>query len=116
MYSHLAIPRRGHLYEVLQIFSYMKCHAKSKMVYDPSRIEFDKSYFPRKGWSYYIYTQYGCGLSENLPPNIPKPSGKGIVVMVYFDSDHAGDTFTTISRMRFVIFLNYALIYWISEK
>ena len=43
MYSHLAIPRRGHLYEVLHIFSYMKCHAKSKMVYDPSRIEFDKS-------------------------------------------------------------------------
>ena len=39
-----------------------------------------------------------------------------MVVMVYVDSDHSGDTVTRISRTGYVIFLNSAPIYWSSKK
>ena len=116
MSSHLALPLHGHLDEVLHIFAYMKIHVNSDMVYEPSRIEFDRYDFPRKDWSYYIYTQDGCELSENILPNMPKPCRKGIVMMVYFDNEHAGDNVTRRSRTGFVIFLNSAPIYWRPKK
>ena len=47
---------------------------------------------------------------------MPKPCGKGMVMRVYFDSEHAGDTVTHRSRTGFVIFLNGAPIYWNSKK
>ena len=86
------------------------------MVYDPIKFEFDRSEFPRKDYSYSIYNQDGCVMSDNLPANIPKPCGKDMVMMVYVDSDHAGDTVTRRLRTRFVVFLKYAPIYWSSKK
>ena len=79
MSSHLALPRRGHVDEVFHMLEYLKGHANSEMVYYPSGIEFDRCEFPIKYWSCSIYTQYGCELSENLLPNIPKPHVKGMV-------------------------------------
>ena len=37
-------------------------------------------------------------------------------MMVYVDSDHAGDTVTSRPRTRFVILLNYVPIYGSSKK
>ena len=34
----------------------------------------------------------------------------------YVDSDHAGDTITRRSRTGFLVFLNRALIFWLSKK
>ena len=48
MSPNLALPQRGHLDEVLHIFAYLKSHANSEMVYDPSGIEFDRSELPRE--------------------------------------------------------------------
>ena len=50
--SHLALPRQGHLEEVLHMFAYLKSHTNSEMVFDPSRVEFDKTPFPKKRWGY----------------------------------------------------------------
>ena len=86
------------------------------MVFDPSGVEFDKTIFPKKDWGYSIYDQAASYLQEELPPNMPKPRGRGMDMRVYVDSDHAGDTVTRISRTGFVIFLNGAPIYWISKK
>ena len=102
MSSYLALLRHDHLDEVLHMFAYLKLHANSDMIYDPRGIEFDRSGFPIKDWSYSIYTQYGCELSENIMPNITKPLGKGMVIMVDVDSDHTGDTVTMISRKGFL--------------
>ena len=116
IFSYLALPRRGHLDDVLHTFAHLKGHANSEMVYDPSGIEFHRSELPRKDWSYYIYPHDGCELSENIPPNMPKPRGKSMVMMVYVDSDHAGDTVTRRPRTGFFIFLDSAPIYWSSKK
>ena len=98
------------------MFAYLKVHANYEMVYDPSGIGSYRFEFPRKYYIYSIYTQDGCKLSDIIPPNIPKPCLKGIVFMVYVDSDHVGDTVTRISRTGFFIFLNYAPIYSRSKK
>ena len=86
------------------------------MVFEPSQAEFDKALFPKKYWGYYIYTQAASDSQEELPPDMPKPRGKGMEIIVYVDSDHAGDTVTFRSRTGFVIFLNGAPIYWNSKK
>ena len=36
MSSHLAMPRKGHLYQVLDIFAYLCKHHNTELVYDPS--------------------------------------------------------------------------------
>ena len=34
--SHLAMPREGHMQELLQVFAYLKKHMNMEMVFDPS--------------------------------------------------------------------------------
>ena len=114
--SYLALPRRGHLAQVLHIFAYLKSHSNSEMVYDPSGVEFDRTQFLRKDWGYSIYIQDNSELVEEIPPNMPEPRGLGMTMRVYVDSDHAGDTVTRRSRTSFIIFLNSAPIYWSSKK
>ena len=98
------------------MFAYLKSHANSEMVFDPSRVEFDKALFQKKDWDYYIYAQAASDSQEELLPDMPKPRGKGMDMRVYLDSDHSGDTVARRSRTGFVIFLNGAPIYWNSKK
>ena len=90
--SHLALLQCGHLAQVLHMFAYLKSHAKSEMVYDPSGVEFNMDQFSRKDWGYSIYTQNGSELVEELSPNMPEPRELGMTMRVCVDSDHAGDT------------------------
>ena len=48
MYSHLTLPIKRHLEEVLHMFAYLKSHANSEMVFDPIQVEFDKALFLKK--------------------------------------------------------------------
>ena len=114
MSSHLALPRVGHLKEVLHIFAYLKKHSNAEMVFDPSLPKFNPEDFPEEDWSYSIYS--GEMSKEEIPPNMPKPLGTGFRLTVYVDSDHAGDTVTRRSRTGFVVFLNSAPIHWMSKK
>ena len=98
------------------MFSYLKSHANSEMVYYPSSVQFDRAQFLRKDWGCSIYTQDDLKLVEELPSNMTDPRGLGMTMRVYVDSDHAGDTVTHRSRTGFIIFLNSAPIYWSSKK
>ena len=114
MSSHLALPRAGHLKEVLHIFAYLKKHHNSEMVFDPTPVEFDRSLFERQDWS---FSQYGCEeMVEELPDGMPVPLGQSMTMRVYVDSDHAGDMLTRRSRTGYVVLLNGAPIYWNSKK
>ena len=112
MSSHLALPRKGHLKELFHIFGYLKKHHNSEMPFDPSRPDIDMGKFPRQDWSRSIYGEP----EEELPPNMPKPLGMEMILTVYVDSDHAGESLTRRSRTGFVVFLNRAPIYWLSKK
>ena len=113
MSSQMALPRRGHLEQLFHMFGYLKVHHNSEMVFDPSEPIIDRSLFERQDWS---STVYGGNLEEELPENRPQCRGQGFVMSAYVDSDHAGDTQTRRSRTGFLVFLNSALIHWMSKK
>ena len=49
-------------------------------------------------------------------PDAPEPCGKEFDLCMYFDSDHAEDKETRISRTFFKIQMNKALAQWLSKK
>ena len=114
MSSHIALPREGHLKELLQIFVYPKKHHNTEVVYDPSQPEIDNAAFDRKDWT---SSEFGHlqGI-EKLPPKMPEPRGIGLTTVANVDADHAADTITRRSRTGFLVYLNSALVYWSSKK
>jgi hypothetical protein len=55
-------------------------------------------------------------VTEELPPNSPKPLGKGFIMRAFVVADHAGDKLTRRSRTGYIVFLNMAPITWYSKK
>ena len=108
--SHLAMPREGHMQELLQVFAYLKKHMNTEMVYDPSEPEIDMNSFQRQDWRFSIYSSPGEDLTEALSPNIPKPLGHGFRIRCVVDADHAEESLTRWSRTRFIVMLNKAPI------
>ena len=112
--SHLALPREGHLYQLFQIFAYLKKFHNAEQVYDPSDPTIDDSLFELKDWT---SSEFGhLQGKEELPPNIPEPRGQGFVMKANVDADHASDSVTRRSRTGFLVYLNCSLIYWSSKK
>ena len=113
MSSHMAMPRSGHLEQLYHIFSYLKVHHNTEMVFDPSDPIIDYSLFERQDWS---TAEYGTDLKEELPGNAPEARGQGFTLSAYVDSDRAGDSITRKSRSGYLVFCNCALVYWQSKK
>ena len=110
----LAMPREGHLSEVLHIFAYLKKYHNAELVYNPSTPEIDESKFEVQDWT---SSKFGhVQGKEELPPNMPEPRGTGFVMQANVDADHASDTVSRRSRTGFLVFLNSALVYWWSKK
>jgi hypothetical protein len=106
-----AMPREGHLEAALHVFSYLKSRSNSRLIFDPMEPDVGDSNFVECDWS-----DFYSGASKALPPNAPKPLGKGVTLQMFVDSDHAGDKVSRRSRTGFVIFLNYGMIDWLSKK
>jgi hypothetical protein len=81
----MAAPGIGHLNQLFYIFGYLKSHMKSKMVFDDTRPQFDKQQFTKCDWN-----EYYPGVEDPLPPNMPHPRGKSVIVSCYVDAHHAG--------------------------
>jgi hypothetical protein len=114
MSSHLALPRQGHLEQVLHIFGYLKQKHNAELCFDPSDPVVDEDDFERRDWT---TSEFGhVQGKEELPPDAPQPRGLGFVMRAKVDSDHAGDSVTRRSHTGFFVFLNCALVYWLSKK
>ena len=112
MSSYLAMPREGHLEEVYHIFSYLKRHHNSEMVFDPSDPEIEPDKFQRQDWE---ATEFG-ELEEILPENRPEARGMGFLMRAFVDADHASNSVTRRSRTGFLVYLNSSPIFWYSKK
>ena len=108
----MALPRQGHFDQLFHMFAYLKAKHNSEMVFDPSEPNIDMSTFEKQDWQ---HTVYGAGSEEN-PSNAREPQGFSFKIQAYVNLDHAGDTITCGSRSGFIVFLNYAPIYWTSKK
>ena len=86
--SFLVSPRVGHLHAVMQVFTYLNCHKHSHVVFDSSEFAHpcNAQGVDWMGW----YPK----AKEAIPPNAPKPLGRGVQMMCYMDANHAGDKLT----------------------
>jgi hypothetical protein len=114
MSSHLALHREGHLKQVLHIFAHLKKYHNTELVFDPSDPVVDTSLFERRDWT---TSEFGhVDGKEELPPKMPQPRGLGFVIRGKVDADHAADTVSRRSRTGFFVYLNCALVCWVSRK
>ena len=114
MSSHLALPREGHLEQVLHIFAYLKKYHNTELVYYPSDPVVDENDFERRDWA---SSEFGhVEGEEEFPAKMPEPRGHGFIMRPKVGADHASDTVSRRSRTGFLIYLNCTLVYWWSKK
>ena len=51
MLSHLALPRKGNMEQVMQIFGYLKKYHNAELIFDPSDPTINKQDFERRDWA-----------------------------------------------------------------
>ena len=111
MSSHLALPRESHLAQVFHILVYLKKNHNSALAFDPSYPDVNIDTFPKHDWT----KLYG-DVKESMPPYMPEPLGKEVVMCCFVDADHAGEKLTRRSRSVLIIFLQMAPIYYCSKS
>ena len=109
--SQMAMPRRGHLDAALHVVAHLKSRSNARMVFDLTYPDIYHHEFKKQDWAHF----YG-DVQEAIPMNAPKPRGKDVDLRLMVDSDHAGDRLRRRSRTGYYIFLNSALIAWISRR
>jgi len=110
--SHLAYPREGHLECALNMMGYLK-------VKHNSHLFFDLTYPATNFYSFNDGAEWKAfygNVREPIPDNAPDPRGKPVDLHMSVDIDHTGDKETRRSHMKYFIFLNTALIDWLSKK
>jgi len=114
MSSHLALPREGHLEQVIRIFGYLNSHHNTELCFDPTYPDIDHDTYEKRDWT---TSEFGhVQGQEELPPNMPQPRGAGFIIQAFVDADHASDTVSRRSRTGMLIYINSSLVYWSSKK
>lgn len=108
--SFMCQPRIGHLEQVLHIFSYLKHHESSTLVFDPNYVTWKNASFAEYDWK-----EFYKGAKEEIPKNAPTPRGHSVQINSCVDADHAGNKVTCRSHTGINIYLNCALIIWYSK-
>ena len=111
MSRYLVGAREGHLEQVFHIFSYLKHHPRSALVFDDTELDFATSSFTEYQWQD-IYPD----AAETMPPNMPEPRGREVTMSCFCDADHAGCKATRRSHSGILIFVNRAPILFYSKR
>jgi hypothetical protein len=77
LFSFMAQPRIGHMEQVLHLFSYLKHHLQSNLVFDPNEINWDENQFKSYDWS-----QFYHDAREAIPTNAPPARGNPVQKML----------------------------------
>ena len=93
------------------MMGYLKGRHNSRIAMDPNYPTVNEDSFKAQYWT----QQYG-GIKEAISINAPPPRGKEVVLIMMEDSDHAGDETDRRSRRGYMIYVNMALIEWLSKK
>ena len=104
MSSHLALPREGHLEQVLHIFAYLKKYHNTELVYDMIQVTllWMKMISSEGDWA---SSEFGhVEGKEEFSANMPDPRGHGFIMRAKVDADHASDTVSRCSRTGLLIF------------
>ena len=96
---------------VLHVYGYLCAKHNTRLALDPSYPDINKSQLLQCDWKEF----YG-DVREAVSPDAPEPRGKEFDLRMYVDSDHARDKETQISKTGFMIYMNKALVQWLSKK
>ena len=111
MSTYLAMPREGHLEQVLHMIGYLKEHKKMKLCFDHSQPFVDERWFKDYDWF-----EFYRDAREAIPPNMPEPRGLSVIISVFVDSNLAGNLQDRRSQTGVLIFINKAPILWYSKR
>jgi hypothetical protein len=93
------------------VFAYLGPHHNSGVVFDPTYPAVEMGTFIKTDWK----SMYG-DVKKKIPSDDPVSRGKEVDLLLFVDSDHAGEQFTRRSRTGFVIYLNMAPLVWFSKR
>ena len=111
MSQHLALPREGHLEQVLHIVGYLKAHPKFRILFDDSKPRVNERWFQSYDWF-----DFYRDAKEPIPPNMPEPRGLDALISCFVDDNHAGNVKNRRSQTGILIFVNKAPIHWYSKR
>jgi hypothetical protein len=111
--SFQAMPRWNHLQEVYRIFAFIKKNPKFSLYMSPELPKFELMQMTRQADD---FKEHYRDAKEELPPRMPKPRGKSVVISAYVDASHAANQVTRQSHTGIQIFVNRALTMWFSKK
>lgn len=110
LFQYLVHPRQGHLEAIYHVYSYLKRHERSTMIFDDAMLTFNDNDF-----STYDWTDFYGDVSEAIPSNAPKPRGNPIQMTVFVDANHAGNQVMRRSHTGILIYINSAPVTWYSK-
>ena len=111
MSTYSAMPRRGHLEQVLHIFGYLKINRKFRILLDSSTPQLNPNIFKTYDWEAFYR-----GAKEDIPLDRPKERGKPVTISMFVDSSHGDDTKTRKIQTGILIFVNKAPVHWYSKR
>ena len=111
MSSYLAMPREGHLEQLLHIVGYLKSHKKMRILFDASHPKIKESWFQEYDWF-----DFYRDAKEPIPPNAPEARGHDVVITCFVDANHATNQKDRRSQTGILIFINKAPIWWYSKR
>ena len=86
---------------------YLKKYHNFSLVFDPSYPDVNIDTFTKQDWTKF----YGY-IKEAMPPDMPEPLGKEVVIRCCVDADHVGEKVTRRYCSGFIIFFQMAPIYY----
>ena len=113
--AYQASPRKGHLEQVIHIYSYLKKYEKLTLYFDPqvpvlgNIATFDAN-------TPDTFKEQYRDAEEEVPNNMPTPRGRMVTTTAYVDASHAANKMTRRSHTGFILFINRAPIIWYSKR
>ena len=111
MSTQLALPRDGHLEQLLHIVGYLKSHKKMRLLFDCAYPKVNEKWFQDYDWF-----DFYRDAKEAIPPNMPEARGHDIIVSCFVDANHAGNQKDRRSQTGILIFINKSPIIWYSKR
>ena len=112
--SYQASPRRGHLEQLVHIFSFLKKNPKLTLYFDPALPQLDPNMF--NGNTSEDFREFYRDANEEVPSNAPTPLGRTVSITAFVDASHAANKVTRRSHTGYILFVNRAPIIWYSKR
>ena len=111
--QYQAVPREGHMEQLLRVFAFWKHKDRLSIYMDPRLPNVDYSQFIS---SQEDFKAYYFDAEEPMPHRMPVPQGASVWITAFVDASHAANRKTRRSHTGFLIFVNRAPIIWHSRR